>query len=169
MPSTVVISAGINVIVTREEIDYVVDAIDNVAAKLHLIATCMQNGIPVVSVTGAGARLDPTSVQVAPLAETHGDPLARVLRKELPHHVRDAQAVARLPVVFSTEEVRAPIDPSWDDEVGFRCICPHREDSPHACEKRRLGFKATAGLHHPVRAEHALTGAQAAVKFTISE
>lgn len=118
--------------------DFVVDAIDNVSAKIHLLMTCLELRIPVVSVTGAGARWDPTRVRVADLSETKVDPLARIIRKEFGKRGMDTSKPIGLPVVFSEEEVRAPEMPAWDAEGGFQCICPHQEDSPHACEKRRV-------------------------------
>lgn len=118
--------------------DFVVDAIDNVTAKLHLLETCLNQVIPVVSVTGAGARWDPTQIRVADLSRTRLDPLARILRKELGRRGFDTNHDVGLPVVYSEEEVQEPEIPSWDEDVGFQCICPHREDSPHACEKRRI-------------------------------
>lgn len=117
--------------------DFVIDAIDNVTAKIHLIETCLKLGIPVISVTGSGARLDPTQVRVADLSQTRHDPLARVLRKQLAARGLDTSKHVGLPVVFSEEEIREPIAPTWD-EAGFRCICPHAADSPHGCEKRRV-------------------------------
>lgn len=118
--------------------DFVVDAIDNVTAKVHLLDNCLRQNIPVVSVTGAGARWDPTQVRVADLSETKVDPLARIIRKELKKRDVDTATHVGLPVVYSEEEICEPQVPSWDEEAGFRCICPHREDSPHACEKRRV-------------------------------
>ena len=117
--------------------DFVIDAIDNVTAKLHLLTTCLREGIPIVSVTGAGARLDPTQVRVADLSKTKHDPLARVIRKELSRRGIETTKHVGLPVVYSEEPVREPEIPTWDKD-GFRCICPHAEDSPHACEKRRV-------------------------------
>jgi tRNA A37 threonylcarbamoyladenosine dehydratase len=118
--------------------DFVVDAIDNVTAKIHLLMTCLRQQIPVVSVTGAGARWDPTRVRVTDLCKTKVDPLARIIRKEMARRGVDTSVTVGIPVVYSEEEVRDPETPSWDEEAGFRCICPHREDSPHACEKRRV-------------------------------
>ena len=43
-----------------QDVDYVVDAIDNVTAKCHLLATCKERGVPVVCSTGASGRMDPT-------------------------------------------------------------------------------------------------------------
>lgn len=117
--------------------DFVIDAIDNVTAKVHLIETCLRLGIPAVSVTGSGARLDPTQVRVADLSQTRHDPLARVLRRLLADRGIDTSKKVGLPVVYSEEAIREPIPPGWDEE-GFRCICPHAADSPHACEKRRI-------------------------------
>lgn len=117
---------------------FVIDAIDNVTAKLHLLETCLRDEIPVVSVTGAGARWDPTQVRIADLSETRRDPLARVLRKELGRRGFLTSQHVGLPVVYSDEEILEPETPEWDEEVGFQCICPHREGSPHACEKRSL-------------------------------
>ena len=118
--------------------DFVVDAIDNVTSKVLLLETCLTQGIPVISITGAGARLDPTQIRVDDLSRTKVDPLARVLRKELVRRGYGTHGEMGLPVVYSEEEVRAPEVPEWDLDKGFQCICPHREDSPHACEKRRV-------------------------------
>src|SRR5689334_23912950 len=65
------------------EPDVVIDAIDNVAAKMHLIATCVRDRLRVVSAMGAAARLDPTAVRVADLSQTKIDPFARDLRRNL--------------------------------------------------------------------------------------
>jgi tRNA A37 threonylcarbamoyladenosine dehydratase len=142
--------------------DFVIDAIDNVTAKIHLIETCLRMGIPAISVTGSGARLDPTQVRVADLSQTRHDPLARVLRKQLALRGIDTSRQVGLPVVFSEEEIRDPIAPSWDEE-GFRCICPHAADSPHGCEKRRVIY-GTASF---VTAAFGMAAVSVAVKSLI--
>lgn len=120
-------------------IDYVVDAIDNLTAKAHLIARCLARKLPLVSSMGAAARLDPTRVRTADLSETHRDPLARSLRKILrQRHGIDFTPERPLGVtaVFSDE---APIDPSavgYDQGQGFRCVCPNGDNGLHSCEKR---------------------------------
>ena len=63
------------------EPDVVIDAIDNMAAKMHLIATCLSGRLRCVSAMGAAARLDPTAVRVGDLSETRVDPFARDLRR----------------------------------------------------------------------------------------
>jgi tRNA A37 threonylcarbamoyladenosine dehydratase len=70
----------------------VVDCIDNMTAKAHLVATCLSRGIPVVSSMGAAARLDPTQIRVGDLCETEIDPFAKAFRKLLrKHHDIDVQ------------------------------------------------------------------------------
>ena len=63
--------------------DYVVDAVDTMSAKLALVTHCHAAGVPIICAMGAGNKLDPTGFQVADLAKTKMDPLARVMRREL--------------------------------------------------------------------------------------
>ena len=66
-----------------ERYDYVVDAIDTLSPKLALITGCIDRGYPVVSSMGAGAKLDPTRLEIADISKTHHCPLAHMLRKRL--------------------------------------------------------------------------------------
>ena len=63
--------------------DYVVDAIDTLSPKLALIAAALERGYPLVSSMGAGAKLDPTKLEIADIGRTHHCPLAHMLRKRL--------------------------------------------------------------------------------------
>lgn len=83
--------------------DALVDAIDGVNAKVHLIAAAVGLGIPVVASMGAAAKLDPAQVQVADLAQTRVCPLAQILRKRL----RRLGITSGVRCVFSTEPPRA--------------------------------------------------------------
>ena len=85
--------------------DYVVDAIDIVTSKIHLIKTCRDKGIPVISSMGMGNKTDPTKIQITDLAKTSVCPLAKVMRKEL----RD-RGITHLDVVYSTENARKPVE-----------------------------------------------------------
>ena len=87
--------------------DYVVDAIDTVAAKLELAVRCTALGIPMISAMGTGNKLDPTAFVVTDISKTQGCPLARVMRKEL-----RKRGIQHLKVVYSTEEPRTPIRPA---------------------------------------------------------
>lgn len=63
--------------------DYVVDAIDAITAKMWLIVTCSEKGLPVITTGGAGARRDPTQVTIRDLSETSSDRMLFYLRKKL--------------------------------------------------------------------------------------
>jgi tRNA A37 threonylcarbamoyladenosine dehydratase len=90
------------------EPDVVVDAIDNVAAKMHLIITCVRDKLRLVSAMGAAARFDPTAVRVADLSETRVDPFARDLRRNLRRkHRLDCKPVG-VWAVYSEEIPTAP-------------------------------------------------------------
>lgn len=65
--------------------DVVVDAIDDVANKCRLLALCRQQGLPVVSVGGAGGRRNPTLIRVDDLSQSGGDGLLRDVRRTLRH------------------------------------------------------------------------------------
>jgi len=92
--------------------DYVVDAIDQLGNKCALIVYCLRNGIPVVTSTGAGGRLDPTRVRVTDLAFTEVDPLARMvrvyLRRKYGFSVVGPYCV---PAVYSSETPRESLEP----------------------------------------------------------
>ena len=60
--------------------DFVVDCIDNLTAKAHLLATCLQRKLPVVSSMGAAGKQDPTKIRVADLSRTFTCPMAREMR-----------------------------------------------------------------------------------------
>ncbi len=66
-----------------ERFDYVVDAIDTLSPKLALILGCLERRYPLVSSMGAGAKLDPTQLEIADISKTHHCPLAHMLRKRL--------------------------------------------------------------------------------------
>ncbi len=66
-----------------QKFDYVVDAIDTLSPKLALIKGCLDRNIPLVSSMGAGAKTDPTKMEICDIAKTHHCPLAHMLRKRL--------------------------------------------------------------------------------------
>ena len=85
--------------ILSEDYDYVVDAIDMVTSKIHLIETCKNKGIEIISSMGMGNKLDPTKIEVTDIHKTTICPLARVMRKEL----KDRR-IKKLKVVYSTEQ-----------------------------------------------------------------
>ena len=101
-----------------EKYDYIVDAVDTVTAKIALILTAKEKGVPIISCMGAGNKLDATAFRVADIYETRVCPLARVMRREL-----RKRGVDHLKVVYSEE---VPIRPLEDMSISCRthCICP---------------------------------------------
>lgn len=70
-------------ILNSEHFDYIVDAIDTLSPKLALIKGALDRNIPIVSSMGAGAKLDPTKMEICDISKTHHCPLAHMLRKRL--------------------------------------------------------------------------------------
>ena len=85
-----------------DKFDYVVDAIDTLSPKLALIKGALDRGIPLVSSMGAGAKTDPTLMEIKDIAKTHHCPLAHMLRKRL-HKIGIRKGFH---AVFSPEPVR---------------------------------------------------------------
>ena len=80
-------------------IDYVVDAVDTVTAKIELVVRAKRLNIPIISSMGTGNKLDPTKFEVTDIYKTSVCPLAKVMRKEL-----KARGIEELKVVYSKEE-----------------------------------------------------------------
>ena len=81
-----------------EPLDYIVDAVDTVTAKISLVVEAEKRNIPIISAMGAGNKLDPTRFEVADIYKTSVCPLAKVMRKEL-----KKRGIPRLKVVYSKE------------------------------------------------------------------
>ena len=80
--------------------DCVVDAIDDVDAKVALIKEARARGVKIVSSMGAANRFDPMAFKVADISETHTCPLAKKIRKLLAE-----QGITKgVTVVYSTEK-----------------------------------------------------------------
>ena len=80
-------------------LDYVVDCVDTVTAKLEIISRAKELNIPVISSMGTGNKLDPTKFEISDIYKTSVCPLAKVMRKEL-----RARNIDSLKVVYSKEE-----------------------------------------------------------------
>jgi len=94
-----------------DEWDYIIDAIDDVAAKLILIREAKAIGVPIICSMGAGNHFNPGRFQAADIRKTHTCPLAKIIRKET-----GKMGIKDLKVVFSSEE-------------------PHREAYPESGER----------------------------------
>jgi len=92
--------------------DYVVDAVDTVAAKLELAVRATALGVPVISAMGAGNKLDPTKLVISDIYKTSVCPLARVMRREL-----RKRGVRRLKAAWSTEPPAAVLGTLAEENV----------------------------------------------------
>ena len=94
---------------------YIIDAIDNVTAKIDLIVTAKSLGIPIISAMGCGNRFDPTKVRVMNIYDTKNDPLAKVMRHELRvRNIKDLQVCC---------SIEAPIKPiEYPDEEQEKAV-----------------------------------------------
>lgn len=79
--------------------DYVVDAVDNVTAKLMLVEKCRELNIPIICSMGTGNKLDPSRFEVSDIYKTSVCPLAKVMRTEC-----KKRGIKKLKVVYSREE-----------------------------------------------------------------
>ena len=91
-----------------DSIDYVVDCVDTVTAKIEIVVRAKKLNIPIISCMGTGNKLDPTKFEIADIYKTSVCPLAKVMRKEL-----RARGIEKLKVIFSKEE---PIKANNTDE-----------------------------------------------------
>ena len=89
-------------------INYIVDAIDTVTAKIELVIRAEKLNIPIISSMGTGNKLDPTKFEITDINKTEVCPLAKVMRKEL-----RSRGIKKLKVVYSKEE---PIKPKQMQE-----------------------------------------------------
>lgn len=106
-------------------VDYIVDAIDTVTAKLSLAEYAKEEGIPIISSMGTGNKLHPEMFRIADISETSVCPLSRVMRKELKN-----RGITNLKVLFSTEK---PVTP--DEELEERLI---REEIAESSSRRSV-------------------------------
>lgn len=101
-----------------QKIDYIVDAIDTVAAKLALAEYAEKYEIPLIASMGTGNKLHPELFQVADISETSVCPLCRVMRREL-----KKRGIERLKVLYSRE---VPLKP---------CSAADKKDESESAEE----------------------------------
>ncbi|MGI6684535.1 MAG: tRNA threonylcarbamoyladenosine dehydratase [Bacillota bacterium] len=115
----------------KNDYDYLVDAVDTVTAKIDLVVSAREKGIPVISCMGAGNKLDPTKFEVADIFSTSVCPLAKVMRREL-----RKRGIESLKVVYSKEEPIKPME-NEDESCNENCICP-KGSTKHCLTKRQV-------------------------------
>lgn len=103
--------------ILSDDVDYVVDAIDTVSAKIALVVYCQEKKIKIMSSMGTGNKIDPTQFKVTDIFKTKVCPLAKVMRYEL-----RKRGVKSLKVVYSEE---IPMKPKSEDIATCKtgCVC----------------------------------------------
>lgn len=82
-----------------EGVDYIVDAIDCVTAKIALILKAKELNIPIISSMGTGNKVNPALLEITDIYKTSMCPLAKVMRHEL-----KKRGIKKLKVLYSKEE-----------------------------------------------------------------
>ncbi len=140
--------------------DVVIDAIDRVREKCHLLASCHQRKIPVISCGGAGGLRDPSRIEIADLARSYNDALLHQVRKNLRANYgfpAGGKSIKRFGIecIFSSE---SPVFPSCDGGITDR-----REEAQPKRLNCASGYgsithmTATFGLFAAERALHYLS------------
>ena len=115
---TFVLPENIDTLFT-EKVDYIIDAIDTVTAKLVLVEMAKEKNIPIISSMGTGNKLHPERFEVTDIYKTSVCPLCKVMRKEL-----KARGIRKLKVLYSKEQ---PVDTSGkviEEQMGKRRSLP---------------------------------------------
>lgn len=115
------------------EFDYVIDAVDDVNAKISIIEYCYRNKISLISSMGAANKIDPCKIRVADISKTHTDPLARVIRSRL----RKVGIDKGVEVVFSEE---TPLERN----AGIHSECGESQQEPQKVINGSLIFVTAA-------------------------
>ncbi|MDO5348719.1 MAG: tRNA threonylcarbamoyladenosine dehydratase [Lachnospiraceae bacterium] len=89
--------------------DYIIDAIDTVAAKLSLAEYAAHTGIPLIASMGTGNKLHAECFEITDIYKTSVCPLCRVMRREL-----KKRGIPSLKVLYSKEEPLTPALPVED-------------------------------------------------------
>lgn len=82
-----------------ESVDYIIDCMDTISAKIELVLRAQKLNIPIISSMGTGNKLDPTKFEITDIFKTSVCPLAKVMRKELKN-----RGIKKLKVLYSKEE-----------------------------------------------------------------
>ena len=103
----------------ERKVDYIIDAIDTVTAKLAVVQYANEHDIPLISCMGTGNKLHPELFEITDISKTSVCPLCKVMRKELKE-----RGIHHLKVLYSKEK---PIDTSarsTGEDKGMRRSLP---------------------------------------------
>ena len=101
------------------KVDYIVDAIDTVTAKLALVEYAKEHEIPIISCMGTGNKLHPELFEITDISKTSVCPLCKVMRKEL-----KSRGIHHLKVLYSKEKPVDIAEKETGEEKGKRRALP---------------------------------------------
>lgn len=101
------------------KVDYIVDAIDTVTAKLALVEYAKQEEIPIISCMGTGNKLHPELFKISDISKTSVCPLCKVMRREL-----KSRGIKHLKVLYSEEKPIDISEKSTGEDKGKRRALP---------------------------------------------
>ena len=140
--------------------DYVIDAIDSLVNKAILINECLKRSIPVLTVGGAGGKLDPTTVLVEDLCDSWNDRLLQKLRK----YLRGNYSFPREKVKFGVKSVFSHELPYLYQDDGSVCQITNAE-----LKSYKLDCYTGYGSITPVTATLGFVAANEVIKDLISK
>jgi tRNA A37 threonylcarbamoyladenosine dehydratase len=94
-----------------KDANYIIDCIDNSRVKAALISWCKRQKVKIITMGGAGGKIDPSLIKVSDLSKTIHDPLLSKTRKLLRQNYnfsKNAKRRFHIPCVYSTEHVKYP-------------------------------------------------------------
>ena len=103
----------------NRKIDYIIDAIDTVTAKLALVEYAKEHNIPIISCMGTGNKLHPEMFEITDISKTSVCPLCKVMRKEL-----KSRGINHLKVLYSKEKPIDVSEKSTGEDMGSRRALP---------------------------------------------
>lgn len=101
------------------DVDYIIDAIDTVTAKLALVEYAKEHNIPIISCMGTGNKLHPEMFEITDISKTSVCPLCKVMRKELKN-----RGINHLKVLYSKEKPIDTTDRTTGEDKGMRRSLP---------------------------------------------
>lgn len=98
-------------------VDYILDCVDDISAKLSIAQYALQNQIPLIASMGFANKLDPQRITVSLAEKTSVCPLAKAYRNQL----KKRGLPGTIPVVYSTEN---PIVPEGEVKLASSAFVP---------------------------------------------
>ena len=99
-----------------KDVDFIVDAIDSLNPKVGLLEDAFNKGIKIISVMGAGGKLDPSQIRLDDISKSNVCPLAKRVRK----YLRRRGIGSGIPVIYSLEKPipQFAFEDGSDEELG---------------------------------------------------